>query len=57
MTTHTPERTVVVSAWLEPDLARRLAEAAEASDRSKSAELRVALRYYLEQADTKEATA
>ena len=37
----------LIQAWVEPDLARRLEEAAAAADRSKSAELRVALRRYL----------
>ena len=46
MATQLAERTVIVSAWIEPDLARRSGTAA-AADRSKSAELRVAPRAHL----------
>jgi metal-responsive CopG/Arc/MetJ family transcriptional regulator len=40
-----------VSAWIETTLAERLDEAARGADRSRSAELRVAVRQYLAQAD------
>ena len=43
----------IVSAWVQPELAQRLEEAARAAHRSRSAELRIALRRYLER-DEKE---
>jgi predicted transcriptional regulator len=53
MTTKTQQRTLV-NAWVEPEDARRLAEKARLGDRSRSAELRLAVRQYLERDDRKE---
>jgi len=46
-TTKTAEPRRIVSVWCEPALVERLDEAASAADRSRSAELRVALRRHL----------
>jgi metal-responsive CopG/Arc/MetJ family transcriptional regulator len=40
-----------IGTWIEPEVVRELEERAERADRSRSAELRIALRRYLEQAD------
>jgi predicted transcriptional regulator len=53
MTTNTEQRTLV-NAWIEPDDARRLDEKARLADRSRSAELRLAIRSYLERDTEKE---
>jgi metal-responsive CopG/Arc/MetJ family transcriptional regulator len=47
MATSTDDRRMV-SAWIEPTLAERLDEAAREADRSRSAEIRTALREHLE---------
>jgi predicted transcriptional regulator len=49
MTTKTEERRLV-NAWVERDDAQRLEELARRADRSRSAELRLAIRKYLERA-------
>ena len=36
-----------LNAWVEPDIVRQLDERAEAADRSRSAEIRVALREHV----------
>jgi predicted transcriptional regulator len=45
--TSAEHNTQLVNAWVPKDLAERLDEAAKAADRSRSAELRVALRRHL----------
>jgi metal-responsive CopG/Arc/MetJ family transcriptional regulator len=40
-----------IGTWIEPEVVRELEERAERADRSRSAELRIALRQYLERAD------
>jgi predicted transcriptional regulator len=47
MVTKTEERRHV-NAWIEPDLVRRLDEKAREADRSRSAEIRLALRRHFE---------
>ena len=47
MATKTDERRHV-NAWIEPDLAQRLDEKAQEADRSRSAEIRLALRRHVE---------
>lgn len=46
MATKTDERQHV-NAWVEPELVRRLDAKAQAADRSRSAEIRLALRLHL----------
>jgi predicted transcriptional regulator len=50
MTTKTGERRLV-NAWIDPEDAERLDDDARAADRSRSAELRIAVREHLERAD------
>ena len=50
MATKTETRTLV-NAWIDPEDAERLDDAARAADRSRSAELRIAIREHLERAD------
>ena len=50
MATKTESRKLV-NAWVDPEDAERLDDAARAADRSRSAELRLAIRAYLERAD------
>jgi hypothetical protein len=50
MTAQATEERKFVSAWIETTLADRLDEAAREADRSRSAELRVALKRHLAQA-------
>jgi predicted transcriptional regulator len=47
MATKTEQRQHV-NAWIDPELARKLDEKAAAADRSRSAELRIAIRAYVE---------
>jgi predicted transcriptional regulator len=49
MATKTDERQHV-NAWIEPELARTLDQKAREADRSRSAEIRVALRRHVERA-------
>ena len=51
MAIQTTEDRRLVSAWVEPTLAERLDEAAREADRSRSAELRIAIRQHLERVD------
>jgi len=44
----------LVNAWIDPEDAERLDDVARAADRSRSAELRIAIRAYLERAHTDE---
>ena len=44
----------LVNAWIDPEDAERLEDAARSADRSRSAELRIAIREYLERADKTE---
>jgi metal-responsive CopG/Arc/MetJ family transcriptional regulator len=57
MTAQATEERKFVSAWIETTLADRLDEAAREADRSRSAELRVALKRHLAQADDNETEA
>ena len=50
MATKTEARKVL-TAWVDPEDAERLDDAARAADRSRSAELRLAIRRHLELAD------
>jgi predicted transcriptional regulator len=45
-----------LNVWVEPELARKLDEKAEEADRSRSAEIRVALKEHLGRADEREET-
>ncbi len=55
--TNTPTRpAVILGALVSPDLAQRLAELAQQHDRSKSAELRLAVRAWLDQHPIKQET-
>jgi Ribbon-helix-helix protein, copG family len=47
MSTKTEDRQHV-GTWIEPEVVRELEERAEQADRSRSAELRIAIRRYLE---------
>ena len=47
MATNTEQR-AHVNAWIEPELARALDQKAREADRSRSAEIRVALRRHVE---------
>jgi predicted transcriptional regulator len=47
MATKTEQRRHV-NAWIDPDLAQRLDEKARDADRSRSAEIRIALREHVE---------
>ena len=38
-----------MNAWIDPEDAERLEESARAADRSRSAELRIAIREYLDE--------
>jgi metal-responsive CopG/Arc/MetJ family transcriptional regulator len=51
--TMTEERRLV-SAWIEPTLADKLDQAPRLGDRSRSAQLRIALRQYFAQGDVEE---
>ena len=54
MATKTDDRKLV-NAWIDPEDAERLDDAARAADWSRSAELRIAIREYLERgADTED---
>lgn len=53
MATKTETRRLV-NAWIDPKDAERLDDAARAADRSRSAELRIAIRAYLERDDENE---
>ena len=53
MTTKT-ERREHVNAWVEPEDVRRLDERAAAAERSRSAEIRVAIRAHLAREDERE---
>ena len=44
----------LVNAWIDPEDAERLDDVARAADRSRSAELRIAIRAYLERDDENE---
>ena len=44
----------LVNAWIDPEDAERLEDAARATDRSRSAELRIAIHEYLERANETE---
>ncbi len=50
MATKTDTRKVL-TAWVDPEDAERLDDAARAADRSRCAELRLAIRRHLERAD------
>lgn len=55
--TNTPTRpTVILGALVSPDLAERMAELARLNDRTKSAELRMAMRAWLDQHPIKQET-
>ena len=43
-----------VGTWVEPEVVRELEERAEQADRSRSAEIKIALRRHLEQSHAKE---
>ena len=53
MVTKTETRRLV-NAWIDPEDAERLDDVARAADRSRSAELRIAIRAYLERANENE---
>lgn len=50
----TPRTTVNFGAYVEPDLAERMAELARLNDRTKSAELRMAMRAWLDRHDSQQ---
>jgi predicted transcriptional regulator len=44
----------LVNTWVEPELVERLDDVARAADRSRSAELRIAIRAHIERAGDKD---
>jgi predicted transcriptional regulator len=51
-TTRLNDRTGFVGAWVDPDLIRRLDERAHQQERTRSAEIRLALRRHVEREQT-----